>query len=233
MKPIFQTELFLGEIRTPPKFVAVSKKTPLPLLINGLPTDSGSLKTQALTGLEFIGEAHPPPLSIQFTSLGREWRAEGNRLYYSPPFTSLRIDGGEHYEDDSIRPITFKQLITAVSVSPSSVVCKWAVYISTTEAVYVIRFQGTKPVIQKVVSAPALGSIGVGVLARPASDELPSGTQIVVIPTHKGIFLATETGLLPLTESHPNALEHFDYVHIALVSNDYGQYLVFLDALKK
>lgn len=233
MKPLFQTELFLGEVQTTPKFVVVSRKTPLPLLINGLPTDSGSLKAQDLTGLQFVGEAHAPPLSLLFVCLGRQWKVEGNRLYYSPPFTSLNLEGGEHYEDDSTKAITFNHLINAVSISPTGLVCKWALYVSTTEAVYEIKFQGTKPLIQRIISSPALGSIGVGVLERPMSDSLPSGTQIVIIPTHKGIFIATDGGTLPLTERHPNVLSNFDYVHIAFSINDYGQYLVFLDALKK
>ena len=213
--------------------MAVEKKTPQTLLINGLPTDSGSLKAQQLTGLEFIGEASTPPLYANFICMGSEWLVDKNRLYYSPPFTPLNLSGGEHYEDDSIRPITFKHLINAVSVSPNGLTCKWALYVSTVEAVYELRFSGDKLQVQRLINAPALGSIGVGFLTRGMGEEIPSGTQIVVIPTAKGIFIATEGGMTQLNPSHPNVLEDFDYVHIALKAGAYGQYLVFLDALKK
>jgi len=229
---LLRTYKFSGEAELPPTYT-FSEETPFsPLLINAFPTDVLSLKQQPVSDLTFIGEAHVPPFrDFTFRGLGREWLVDGNLLYYSKLFGSI-ASGGYHFEDESLRPIIFDSMVKALSINPDGETPRWALYISTVKNVYLLTFSSDAPVVKKIISSPACGGIGVTVLEKPMG-EIPAGTQVVVIPTHRGIYIASENNIRELTPQHSNILQEFDYVHVATKVDKYGQYFLFLCAPKK
>jgi len=222
---------FMGEAQTIPTHIFSAKSPVCPLVVNSFPTDQLSLKQQLVSNLQFIGESRPIPIrNLRFRCLGMEWMVYDNLLYYSKPFSSLAF-GDYHYNDETLKPLIFNSMITHASVSPSGETPRWGLYISTKSAVYFVSFESTKPAIKRLLFAGALG-IGVVTLEKPIK-EIPSGTQVVVVPTKQGIYLFTESGSMNLTSHHPRLLNAVDKVHIATKVDEYGQYFLFLFAPKK
>lgn len=219
---------FRGEAKLPPYHIFNQQEPYVPSLINGFITDDFTIKNQSISDIVFIGKAKVPPLHFTFRALAREWEVKDNILIYSKPFGKL-IKGDLHFQDESLKPIIFDSLINAVSISPSGETPRWGLYISTYQGVYELRFSGSKPVISRVIDASACGSIGVFTLEK-STEDLVAGTQVCVIPTKVGIYLATSSGIKILTPQESDVLKDIDYVHIALKNDTYGQYLLFLTA---
>ena len=235
MKELLRITKFLGETQPTDNYVVSSKRPFFLRIINSQVTSELNLDTNELSDFIFIGEALEQPINLSFTALGREIRVSNNRLYYSIPFGQIE-DSDDHYKNPVFRSIEFNTPICGISYSPSGEVPKWAIYISTTDYICKLVFDGTKPVVQRLLDVGVLNCIGVTTLQRPVrlgEVVYPSGKQIVLFPTSVGLYIATESDFINVSSHFSSIFSGISAVHIATSIRDDGQYIIFLNAILK